>query len=288
VIDGGLVVTDYELSFVAKITEFDKHTGRYNKFEERCLSLKTSQWFYTEDPVSNSGYRMTQLRANTEYTDFKIRCMNLRGWSAWANMLVTDDYDDVTGSAVGKKIVANDWRQKLDNEGSQQSAANTKKMVLNTSVFTLQPDMPSAPLFLTCTQVTSSCIHLNWQAPFFDGGSEIVDYAVCYTELEKQVTVTSRDVIREHKKRFRVHSGSVTRAVIRNIFPDSDVVKIYVEAISKVGLVGEKASLKHEGSVTLHTSKSCRFSQLNREMTMAAGSSEVFIDSAFFTVRFHL
>eukprot|EP01034_Spumella_vulgaris_P028585 gene28585-35468_t len=285
VIDGGLVVTEYEMSFIAKISEFDKNTGRYNKFEERCLSMRTSQWFYTEDPVCNYGYRMTQLRASTEYTDFKIRCMNLRGWSPWVDMLVKDDYDDVTGtsSVAAKKSGTSDWHQKMDNEGGgNQSAANSKKMVLNTSVFTLPPDVPSMPLYLTCTQVTSSCIHINWQAPHYDGGSEVVDYVVHYTELEKQVTVTSRDVIREHQKKFRMHSGAVTSAVIRNIFPDSDVVRVYVEAVTKVGMVGDKAHLKYNGISTLHTSKSCRFSQLSREMAVATASSEMFVDSSFF------
>ncbi len=156
---------------------------------------------------------------------------------------------------------------------------------MGTSVFTNQPECPSPPLYFTCALVTSSCIHVNWQAPFFDGGSEVVDYYIHYTELEKQVTVTARDVIVQHKKKFRTHSGSATEAVIRNLFSDSDVVDVRIEAVNKVGLVGTRETLRLNGSTTLHTSKACRFTQLSREMARAAASIEIFIDSAFFTVR---
>lgn len=285
VIDGGLVVTDYEISYTAKISEFDKSTGKYKKWEEHVPSLRTSQWCFAANPVCNHGFRMTMLRANTEYTQFRIRCCNLRGWSVWADMIRRDEYDEVTNAARSSSTTAkSDWHQKMDNDGGS-NLSTASKLVVNTSVFTHVAENPSCPLFFACTLVTSSCIHLNWQAPYYDGGSEVIDYNVHYTELEKQVTVTARDVIVQHKKVFRTHSGTATEAVIRNIFPDTDVVNIYIEAVNKEGLVGEKVFLKYNNSAVLHTSKSCRFSQLSRELAMATASVEMFIDSAFFTVH---
>lgn len=276
VIDGGLTVTEYEISYLIKISDFDKATGKYKKSEIEVPSLKTSLWCFADNPVCNHGYRMTGLRAGTEYTDFRLRCYNLRGWSPWMDM--------IPRSAGEVSSDATDWKARLEAEDEARKVNTSKLLVVNRSVFTNPPEPPSGPLFVTVTLVTSSCIHFHWQAPWYDGGSEIVDYVIRYTELEKQLTVTARDVIVIHERCFETHSGTATSAVIRNIFSDIDVINLSIEAVNKAELHGERIPITYEGEKVIHTAKASRFVQLNREMAHAQACKDTFIDSAFFTV----
>lgn len=72
------------------------------------------------------------------------------------------------------------------------------------SIFTADPEAPSPPLYFECADVTSSCMRLRWQAPFYDGGSEVTDYIVYYTVLERHTTVTARNVIQERALKLKV------------------------------------------------------------------------------------
>lgn len=86
VMDGGLPVTDYELSFDARVVEFDSVAEKYKKWTEVQPSQRTSRWGLKQ-PVHHHGYRLIGLRGGTEYCNFRIRCCNLRGWSEWVDML---------------------------------------------------------------------------------------------------------------------------------------------------------------------------------------------------------
>lgn len=121
-------------------------------------------------------------------------------------------------------------------------------------VTTYEPESPTPPLFVNCNHITSSCVHLDWSAPFYDGGVPIVDYLVHYTVMERQTTVTARDVVFEHVRSFKVRSAD-TVAVIRNIPPNTDVVKIFIVAVNQVGLVSPKGLLKQPVCRTIETSR---------------------------------
>ncbi|RYH28781.1 hypothetical protein EON65_10945 [archaeon] len=245
IVDGGLEVTEYELAYTARMSEFDNKIGRYRKWEETVPSLKTSCFVMRSDPVCHNGFKMTYLRGGTEYLQFKIRCYNIRGWSDWVPMLPS----------------------------------------LDDKVLTESPESPSAPLFTTITKVTSSCIHLSWAPPLYDGGLPITDYAIYYTVIEKQITVTKRDVRIEHAKCFNMENATATMGVIRNLPDNTEVVSIYICALNSGNLVGLKANLQPP---SVFTKPSSRHSKLARELEVTSHATEEYIDSAFFTVYIYI
>lgn len=90
VIDGGLAVTDYEIAYTGRHTLFDKSIGRYQHWETED-SLLTSRFCFQHNAIAHTGYRLNGLRAGSEYTHFKVRCCNLRGWSDWVEMLQDEE-----------------------------------------------------------------------------------------------------------------------------------------------------------------------------------------------------
>lgn len=234
IVDGGLLVTEYELSYTAYYSEFDIKAGRYKKWEEHVPSYKTTIWAFRSAQIAAKGYKMTHLRAGSEYGLFKIRCYNLRGWSAWVEM-------------VDERVSTN------------------------------APDPPTPPLFVACSGLTSSCLHLTWAAPYYDGGLPVVDYIVYYTYIEKTITVTDRDVLVEHHEHFSAGPTAIS-AVIRNLPSSTQVTNVYICAVNGAH-IGAKGMLKGE-----HVTKDCsRHSKLSRELELASQGSEEYIDSAFFT-----
>jgi hypothetical protein len=77
VFDGGLPVTDYEISYQMRSAIFDRLSGKYVFTNKSIPSLKTSMWC-TTSPIRHNGFKMVGLSASTEYVDFKIRCCNLK------------------------------------------------------------------------------------------------------------------------------------------------------------------------------------------------------------------
>lgn len=318
VIDGGLAVTNYEIAFTTRITEFDKLRKKFTRWEEHVPSLLTSRWCFREGPVANRGFRITNLRAGTEYTNFRIRCCNLRGWSEWVDMITGDAFQQqlqrqqekqqesgaeagvfalerqmgpveaagpaaAAGASPSRKLSDAPARAALGVASeSDVRIEQAEGFIRGFSVFTDEPEAPSPPLFVTCERVTSSCIHLSWSPPFYDGGSALCDYVVHYTVLEQQITVTARNVIVEHTKKFNLNTAAQSGAVIRNLLPDTDVVRVAVTAVNAVGLISERAPMMRQKVV--RTQPCSRYSALSRELAFAAKSSEPLIDTAFFTV----
>jgi hypothetical protein len=165
VIDGGLEITEYEISYHVRNIQFDFKTNKYIKWDEDIV-LTTSNWIFREQPVCHNGYKMTHLRANSEYSNFKIRCYNIRGWSDYENM--------------------------LENE--------TDKIILDKEI------APTNPLFVTVDKITSSCLFLSWSPPLFDGGLPITEYMIYYTVIAVQQTVTERAKKTEKHMSFSTES----------------------------------------------------------------------------------
>lgn len=253
VIAGGLEITNYEISFHAKYMELDIATGKYRKWEEDFPAVQTSTWLYKDNPVCHTGYKICGLRAGSEYSQFRIRCCNIRGWSDWVDMMM-DNYE--SNNKTSKKFI--------------------DKVTTDDAV------PPMVPLFVNCELVTSSCLHITWSPPYFDGGLPIVDYLVHYTIVERTLTVTARDVKVERHKVFKTKDGNATSAVIRNLPDDTDIINVYVCAKTSGGLVGGKGHLKQ---TLCRTKLSCRYTLLTREFEMASSCKDEFVDSGFFTVR---
>jgi hypothetical protein len=307
VIDGGLAVTDYEISYLGRHELFDKKRGKYKRWEEE-RSVRSSRFCFRHDAVAHSGFRLGGLRAGSEYTNFRVRCCNLRGWSDWAEMLREDEDPlqkmlqaqsrqaasgedgvfqlEVQGGGAKKAgAQADDASLSVGGGGGAETFAERQqrlRLSVGRNVSTLEPETPTAPLFVNCHRCTSSCLYLDWSAPFYDGGVPIVDYVVHYTVLESKITVTARNVVTELVQKFKVGSGAATTAVIRNIPPGTEVVKVYLVAVNEVGLVGPKGELKQK---SCRTSDCSRHSQLSRELAAAAATTGPHFDSDFYTVR---
>jgi hypothetical protein len=237
VFEGGLPVLDYEISYNANIIEFDKSTGKYKRYVEACRSLLTTTCIRPM-PVAHTGYSMIGLHAGTEYTEIVIRCRNEHGWSEWTPMVT--------------KIEGGE--QKEDKSGNISLNKNKSELIVKRKkpgVMTDPAEPPSPPLFFVCTEITSGCIHLQWDVPFYDGGAQVVEYRVSYTVLERKVSAMSRNVIVEKPNTIKVRTlrkeesvpGHTTKLVIRNLPADTDVVDIQVKAINKADLVGQACAL---------------------------------------------
>ena len=279
VINGGLEITNYEISFHGKFQEFNHEIGRYKKWEEHYPSLLTSTWLFSENPVCHTGFKITGLRGGAEYSQFKVRCCNLRGWSEWTDMML-DNFDYLQEQDQLKKLKEQENSAAIGGVNSNL----TKKTNINKfvdKILTDDPVLPSPTLFVNCEKITSTCIHISWSAPYFDGGVPICDYNVYYTVRQRILTVTARDVIVEKPKSFNTRDGSATSAVIRNLPDDTDVINIYVCAVNTSRLIGAKGHLKQSLCRTLPCS---RFTLLKREFDFAANTKGDFVDSAFYTV----
>lgn len=239
IVDGGLAITDYEISYSLMYMEMNHDTDKYVKFVKECDPIRTSN-FCLINPICHSGYKIVGLRAQTEYYDFKIRSVNLRGFSEWIPMA-----DGVKGK----------------------------------SIKTYDPEAPSNPLFFRCEHITSTCLHLAWDVPYYDGGLEIIDYIITCTASEVHNTVTARDVI--IPKAIKVTTGPCllgeTSFILRNIMPDIDVVHIQIKAVNKAGLISEPKNL----GINCHTNVCSRFGGLVREIDRANIWPQKFIDSSF-------
>lgn len=153
VFDGGLPVTNYEISYKTHTAYMDKVSKmRVVKIAEQP-NIFTSHWCL-RNPICHTGYKIMNLTAGQSYVDFQVRSINLRGPSEWVDLV----------QKGGPTIIT-----------------------------TSEPDYPWAPLYVHVSNVTSTCIHLDWGPPFFDGGMDVTHYEINYVVVERHVTSTSRN-----------------------------------------------------------------------------------------------
>lgn len=170
VMEGGMPVIDYEMRYRCHVSEVDEFTGRTKSYTAAKDPFKTSIWCLNR-PIARSGYSINGLLAGCEYFDFEIRSQNHKGFSAWVAM------EDVSHG---------------------------------TSVCTEDPDPPTAPLRFQITRITSSCIHLRWDPPFFDGGRIISGYVVSYVVLERDMNSHNSEIFHEKPNAFKVDKEAST------------------------------------------------------------------------------
>lgn len=245
--DGGLPIHEYQLSFVSKRMDWEK---RRKRFKTTVIEQPnyTTALLCANDPVSHSGCRVTDLLGGTEHLQWRIRCRNLRGWSDWAEMM---------------------------NKGPDGDQP--------VSVFTLDVEAPSPPLFFRYVHHTSSCIHVAWDLPYYDGGREIVDYVIHYTINEVHTTLTERDVVIPVDRTY--HAGQQLSAVLRDLPARTKVDKISIKAVNFAGLTSEGTKLEfaHGDPEVIETNESSRHAVIMREYNRCLDSKAQLIDTDFFT-----
>ena len=240
--DGGLPIYEYELSFVAKRMDMNPRTKRYKTTLVVTEAYKTTA-FCAASPVCHTGCKVVGLFGGTEHSQWRVRSHNLQGWSDWAEMMDRGPDGD-----------------------------------LPITVFTLDVEAPSAPLFFRFLHNTSSCIYLAWDPPFYDGGREVVDYVVHYTVNEVRTTVSDRGVVVPVDLSY--HAGANCGAVLRDLPAKTLVVAISVKAVNSSGLISDATKLPED---SIETHQSSRHAHISRELARCANSREQFIDTDFFT-----
>lgn len=89
VVNGGVDVYEYEISFKLKYYVLEPTSGRYKLIKEDPPSVLTSVWLFA-NPIAHFGCKIINLRAESEYYGWQFRARNLRGWSDWKDM--NDDF----------------------------------------------------------------------------------------------------------------------------------------------------------------------------------------------------
>ena len=82
ILDGGLPIYDFEISYIHCIKE-EIESGKARKQKQRHETSQCSRWCL-ENPVPNNTYIMSDLNASTLFLDIKIRCRNEIGWSDYS------------------------------------------------------------------------------------------------------------------------------------------------------------------------------------------------------------
>lgn len=198
VIDGGLPVTDYEVSYIVNVMEMNKATGKYDRFTENPDPILTSHWGMV-DPICHYGYKLTDLRSGAEYTGFKVRCRNLRGWSDYC--VINPVLNNTIKKKAPKVEKKRDMLSSVSTTGvdapKSPDAVESNVIIADTqtAIKTSEPEPPSQPLFFRHHLVTSSCIHVSWMPPLYDGGQAITNYQIHYTIIERHINATSRNIL---------------------------------------------------------------------------------------------
>ena len=152
VFDGGLPVFNYEISYKTHTAYMDKVSKLRVVKVTEQPNILTTNWCF-RNPVCHYGYKIVNLTAGQSYVDFRVRSINLQGPSEWTDLV----------QKGGPTIIT-----------------------------TSDGVYPWCPLFIHVIDVTSTCIHLEWCPPMFDGGLPITHYEITYIVVERHVTSTSR------------------------------------------------------------------------------------------------
>lgn len=127
------------------------------------------------------------------------------------------------------------------------------------SIRTQDVDAPTPPLFFQEEGMTSSCMHLSWSPPIFDGGVPISEYRISYTVLERLFLATSRTNVVKRPNTVRSKTPC-TSFVIRNLPHNSKIVAISIKAVNELNQVSEMTSLKEHRMTTEGSAyKKCLF-----------------------------
>jgi hypothetical protein len=159
------------------------------------------------NPICHDGYKLTGLRSGAEYTNFTVRCRNLRGWSDYCHI------DPVSNNML-KKISPSKAKAGGNNDSPTKGSGIDKPLIsmTATSIRTSEVDPPTCPLFFRCNEVTSSCLYLEWMPPMYTGGQEIINYIIHYTVIERHISATSRNILVDKPCKYVV--DNVTRYIL--------------------------------------------------------------------------
>ena len=150
-----------------------------------------------------------------------------------------------------------------------------------TVISTSEPERPKEPTFFRNKLTTSTCLHLTWDAPIYDGGRPITHFLIMYTVVEKHVTATSREHTVPKDKQIRT-KGPETEIVIRNLPHSTKIINIKVRAVNDFEIAGPSALITW-GVRNPLTEPCSRYYALKEEYLKTKEMEGDFCDTDFFT-----
>ena len=150
-----------------------------------------------------------------------------------------------------------------------------------TVITTSDPERPREPTFFRNKLTTSTCLHLTWDAPIYDGGRPLTQYLIMYTVVEKHVTAMSREHTIPKDKQIRT-KGPATEFVIRNLPHSTKIINIRIKAINDYEMSGPAAEITW-GVRNPMTEPCSRYYGLKEEHHKTKEMEGAFCDTDFFT-----
>lgn len=188
-------VYDVDIDLKTSLTTFTPQPPRNCKFEKKGYRYVTFSW---EPPIFDGGLPITNYEISYKsYTStldpgskmkiVKVKELPIISTSHWCYRTpICHTGYKITGLQAGQSYV--DFRIRSVNLKGVSEWVDLTSSILTTN----SPIEPWEPLFIHISKITSTCIYLDWEPPFFDGGSDIIKYEIKYTVFHRSVTATNR------------------------------------------------------------------------------------------------
>ena len=257
IVDGGLAVFDYEVQFDETRVEFDAKSFREggSKWKRTVVThgpIKTSIWGMKKI-VCHQGARVENLFAATDFTQWKVRSVNLRRVSDWVPLNGRDKIRTNEPDPPSPPLF-------FELETVTSSCIHLK---WNKPLYTGGAIVDDYIIYYTIVERHISASSRDIMVP--------VDHKVS--------VMGDRKGIDEAEEKF----------VLRNIPSDVDVTSIHIKAENRAGLLSEGNDRLYEGKTTetykkidvVRTHKASRHKQLLEQLKIAKDSKDNFIDTDF-------
>ena len=255
---GGLSVYDYEIKYEENRVEYDAKAFREggSKWKRSIVEhgpIQTSRWCMNQI-VCHNGAKVDNLYAATDYSDFWIRSVNIRGVSEWSSMI-----------------------------GNEKVKTNEPDPPSQPLFFELETVTASCihlkwckPLYTGGAIIDDYIIHYTVVERHISASSRNV-----MINKDHKVNVMDPD-----KKGI---DGAEHEFVIRNVASDTDVINISIKAENRAGLLSEANDMLFEGTLpdeykrieVVRTKEASRHKQLHEQIAIAKNSTDEFIDTDF-------
>lgn len=190
-------ITDYEVVYSVQ----DLECGTLLKRRSISMTCGLEDWSLANS-IPIGSFVLRDLKAETLYTDIKIRCRNKEGW--WS------EFCSPVGSLITNKGKVFQLLNKII-DSSSNILTNFYALHHDTQTAPTRPNSPNSPQNFVAVVLSASHVRFKWEEPFCHNGnsSSVVGYDLIYhekTTAEKQQQVASHE---EDKKTRSHHQQSV-------------------------------------------------------------------------------
>lgn len=228
-IDGESPIVDYEVIYSVQ----DLEKGTLPK--RRRISTNCSEW-HLANSIPKGSFILNDVKAETLYTDIKIRCRNQKGW--WSEFC-----SHPGGSVILKGKLVRLLKKKN----------GFTPLRLSTNIRKTAAIPPSIPERFAAFVLSSSCVRFEWAEPKCHNGKKnisIVGYDLVYHEKgrndgkqllphhrNQQNSDTSKPPLIKHQIRLPASDRSYD---LINLKPDTEYLNISLATVGPDGLISER------------------------------------------------